>query len=71
MQGSFQILSLSGSYVPSETNGLRSRKGGLGISLAGPDGQVFGGGIAGPLTAASLVEVTLFHSVNVLLQSLT
>lgn len=58
-EGYFQILSLSGSYMLSETNGLRSRKDGLGISLAGPDGRVLGGGVAGPLTAASLVQVVI------------
>ncbi|XBI35850.1 hypothetical protein VPH35_121481 [Triticum aestivum] len=55
-QGCFHILSLSGLYVPSKTNGLSTRKGGLGISFASPDGRVFGGGSAGPLIAASPIQ---------------
>ncbi|KAE8779325.1 hypothetical protein D1007_47659 [Hordeum vulgare] len=58
-EGCFHILSLSGLYVPSKTNGMSTRKGGLGISLAGPDGRVFGGGSAGPLIAASPVQVVI------------
>ncbi|PKU60053.1 Putative DNA-binding protein ESCAROLA [Dendrobium catenatum] len=37
----------------------RSRTGGLSISLAGPDGRVLGGGVAGLLTAASPVQVVV------------
>ncbi|XBH97821.1 hypothetical protein VPH35_127436 [Triticum aestivum] len=58
-QGCFQILSLSGLYVPSKTNGLSTRKGELGISFASPDGRVIGGGSAGPLIAASPVQVVI------------
>lgn len=32
---------------------------GLGISVAGPDGRVFGDGSAGPLIAASPVQVVI------------
>ena len=59
MQGYFEILSLSGSYQPC-TNGMSSRTGGLSVSLAGLGGRLFGGGVAGPLTAASPVQVTQF-----------
>ena len=59
MQGSFEILSLSGSFQPSEI-GMNSRTGRLSVTLAGLDGRVFGGGLAGPLTAASPVQVTKF-----------
>ncbi|XBI35849.1 hypothetical protein VPH35_121480 [Triticum aestivum] len=55
-EGCFRILSLSGLYVPSKTNELSTRKGGLGISFSSPDGRVFGGGSAGPLIAASPVQ---------------
>jgi hypothetical protein len=41
----------------SESNGSRSRSGGLSVSLAGSDGRVLGGGVAGMLTAASPVQV--------------
>lgn len=59
MQGRFEILSLSGSFLLSESDGQRSRTGGLSISLAGPDGHVMGGGVAGLLIAASSVQVSL------------
>lgn len=59
MQGRFEILSLSGSFFPSESSGQRSRTGGLSVLLAGPDGRVLGGGVAGLLTAASSVQVLL------------
>lgn len=56
-EGYFEILSLSGSYQPSKTDGMCSRRGGL--LLAGLDGRLFGGGVAGPLTAASPVQVVI------------
>ncbi|KAG6476012.1 AT-hook motif nuclear-localized protein 1-like [Zingiber officinale] len=58
-EGHFQLLSLSGSFIPSETGGRRSRSGGMSVSLARPDGQVIGGGVAGLLIAASPVQVVL------------
>jgi hypothetical protein len=50
---------LSGSFLLTENGGTRSRTGGLSVSLAGPDGRVLGGGVAGLLMAASPVQVTL------------
>lgn len=58
-EGRFEILSLSGSFLLSENDGHRSRTGGLSVSLAGPDGRVVGGGVAGLLTAASPVQVVV------------
>lgn len=58
LQGRFEILSLSGSFTVNDTGGVRSRTGGLSVSLAGPDGRVVGGGIAGLLTAASPIQVS-------------
>ncbi|MQL93437.1 hypothetical protein Taro_026079 [Colocasia esculenta] len=58
-EGRFEILSLSGSFLLSESGGQRSRTGGLSVSLAGPDGRVLGGGVAGLLTAASPVQVVV------------
>uniref|UniRef100_J3MQQ9 AT-hook motif nuclear-localized protein n=2 Tax=Oryza brachyantha TaxID=4533 RepID=J3MQQ9_ORYBR len=58
-EGHFEILSLSGSYVLSESDDLSSRTGGLSVSLAGPDGRVLGGGVAGPLNAAAPVQVVI------------
>ncbi|XP_060194688.1 AT-hook motif nuclear-localized protein 10-like isoform X2 [Lycium barbarum] len=56
-EGRFEILTLSGSFLLSESGGQRSRTGGLSVSLAGPDGRVLGGGVAGLLTAAASVQV--------------
>ncbi|XP_047259944.1 AT-hook motif nuclear-localized protein 10-like [Capsicum annuum] len=53
----FDILSLTGSFMPSEIGGHQSRKGGLSVKLAGSDGRILGGGVAGVLTAASPVQV--------------
>lgn len=58
-EGRFEILSLSGSFLLLESGGQRIRTGGLSVSLAGPDGRVIGGGVAGLLTAASLVQVVV------------
>ncbi|KAF9685735.1 hypothetical protein SADUNF_Sadunf03G0085000 [Salix dunnii] len=58
-EGRFEILSLSGSFMPSETGGTRSRSGGMSVSLASPDGRVVGGGVAGLLVAASPVQVVV------------
>eukprot|EP00249_Psilotum_nudum_P021451 c28110_g1_i1 orf=488-1669(+) len=58
-EGRFEILSLSGSFLLTETGGTRSRTGGLSVSLAGPDGRVVGGGVAGLLMAASPVQVVV------------
>lgn len=57
MQGRFEIISLSGSFLLSESGGTRSRTGGLSVSLAGPDGRVMGGGVAGLLMAATPIQV--------------
>ncbi|KAB2070262.1 hypothetical protein ES319_A08G144300v1 [Gossypium barbadense] len=58
-EGRFEILSLSGSFMPTETQGARSRSGGMSVSLASPDGRVVGGGVAGLLIAASPVQVVV------------
>lgn len=59
-QGRFEILSLSGSFMPTESQGTRSRSGGMSVSLVSPDGRVVGGGVAGLLVAASSVQVSSF-----------
>ncbi|URE22069.1 AT hook motif domain containing protein [Musa troglodytarum] len=58
-EGRFELLSLSGSFMPTEHGGTRSRSGGLSVSLASPDGRVVGGGVAGLLVAASPVQVVV------------
>lgn len=56
-QGKFEIVSLSGSLRLSENNAEHNRTSSLYASLAGSDGRVFGGAVAGTLTAASTVQV--------------
>ncbi|KAK8944608.1 hypothetical protein KSP39_PZI007928 [Platanthera zijinensis] len=56
-EGRFELLSLSGSFAPTDNGGTRSRSGGMSVSLASPDGRVVGGGVAGLLVAASPVQV--------------
>ncbi|KAK9123989.1 hypothetical protein Sjap_013591 [Stephania japonica] len=59
-EGRFEILALSGSFTISDIgDGVRSRTGGLSVSLAGPDGRVIGGGVAGLLMAASPIQVVV------------
>ncbi|KAL3499873.1 hypothetical protein ACH5RR_038966 [Cinchona calisaya] len=58
-EGRFEIISLSGSFLLSDSNGGRSRSGGLSVSLAGSDGRVLGGGVAGMLMAATPVQVVV------------
>ncbi|KAM5588689.1 AT-hook motif nuclear-localized protein 7-like [Rosa sericea] len=53
LRGRFEILSLSGSYMPTENEGTKSRSGGISVSLAGSDGRVVG--LAGLLIAAGPV----------------
>ncbi|KAK2650535.1 hypothetical protein Ddye_018024 [Dipteronia dyeriana] len=69
-EGRFEILSLSGSFMPTESQGTRSRSGGMSVSLASPDGRVVGGGVAGLLVAASPVQGRLvcpFYDRSILL----
>lgn len=58
LQGRFEILSLTGSFIPSDNGLTKSRSGGMSVSLAGPDGRVLGGGLAGMLVAAGPVQVS-------------
>ncbi|KAK6943961.1 PPC domain [Dillenia turbinata] len=59
MRGRFEILSLSGSYTVSDFCGMRGRTGGLSVSLAGPDGRVLGGSVAGALVAANPIQIVV------------
>ncbi|KAJ6346341.1 hypothetical protein OIU78_008888 [Salix suchowensis] len=57
--GPFEILSLSGSFTFSETGGSNRKNGMLSVSLAKPDGRVFGGGVAGSLIAAGPIQLII------------
>lgn len=54
LHGRFEILSLSGSFLPPPAPPAAS---GLTIYLAGAQGQVVGGGVAGPLLASGPVVI--------------
>ncbi|CAA0842931.1 AT-hook motif nuclear-localized protein 1 [Striga hermonthica] len=58
-EGRFEILTLTGSYTISDNGGMRSRSGGLSVTLASPDGRVIGGGVAGLLMAASPIQIVV------------
>ncbi|CAH9059700.1 unnamed protein product [Cuscuta epithymum] len=58
-EGRFEILSLTGSYTPSDNGLTKSRSGGMSVSLSGPDGRVIGGGLAGMLVAAAPIQVVV------------
>ncbi|KAL5728467.1 hypothetical protein ACHQM5_001546 [Ranunculus cassubicifolius] len=58
-EGRFEIISLSGSFMHVDSGGTRSRTGGMSVSLAGTDGRVMGGGVAGMLIAATPVQVVI------------
>lgn len=58
-EGHFDILSLSGSFLLAEDGDTRSRTGGLSVALAGSDGRVVGGCVAGMLMAATPVQVVV------------
>ncbi|KAK1430703.1 hypothetical protein QVD17_13643 [Tagetes erecta] len=59
-EGRFEIISLSGSFMLTDSNGNHSsRASGLSVSLAGSDGRVLGGGVVGPLVAATPIQVVV------------
>ncbi|KAG6537766.1 hypothetical protein ZIOFF_002863 [Zingiber officinale] len=58
-EGRYEIISLSGSFLLTEEGGTRSRSGGLTVALAGSNGRILGGGVAGMLVAATPVQVVV------------
>ncbi|KAJ0083361.1 hypothetical protein Patl1_30504 [Pistacia atlantica] len=56
-EGCFEILSLSGSFSYGQAGGNRLAKGRLTISLAKPNGQVFGGVVNGSLIAGGPIQL--------------
>ncbi|CAG7905581.1 unnamed protein product [Brassica rapa] len=55
LRGQFEILSMCGAFLP--TSGSPAAAAGLTVYLAGAQGQVLGGGVAGPLIASGPVIV--------------
>ncbi|XP_027186515.1 AT-hook motif nuclear-localized protein 3-like isoform X2 [Cicer arietinum] len=62
-EGTFDLLTLNGSYVPTLDGLTKERVGKITVSLAYPDGRVFGGEVAGPLIASSPVQVVAWSFV--------
>ncbi|KAL0663177.1 hypothetical protein Bca4012_100014 [Brassica carinata] len=56
-EGRFELLSLSTSYPNATDNDYPNSTVNLAVSLASPDYRVIGGGVGGPLIAASSVQV--------------
>ncbi|ONI01035.1 hypothetical protein PRUPE_6G117900 [Prunus persica] len=56
-KGRFQILTLSGSFVYDATQNRRGKNGMLSVALCHPDGNIFGGAVAGALIAAEPVQI--------------
>ncbi|KAK3205807.1 hypothetical protein Dsin_019853 [Dipteronia sinensis] len=68
-QGEFEILSLSGSFTHDKVDGKKRLMGILSISLAKPDGQVFGGSVGGPLIVATTpVQVRPYLFISTILR---
>lgn len=62
MQGRFELLTLSGSYTCKTTGNVQREIGRLSVSLANPDGSVFGGTVVGSLVAAMPIQVSLISA---------
>lgn len=58
-EGRFELISLSGSFVLNDSGLNKCRLGGMSVSLVGPNGRIFGGGLAGMLVAAGPVQVVI------------
>ncbi|XP_020699876.1 AT-hook motif nuclear-localized protein 10 [Dendrobium catenatum] len=58
-EGRFEIISLSVSFLLTENDGVLTRTGSLSVELAGSDGYVLGGVVAGILMAATPVQVVV------------
>ncbi|KAI4297576.1 hypothetical protein L6164_037461 [Bauhinia variegata] len=58
-EGRFEILYFSGSFTYGGIGGAHYRKGTLSISLAKPDGNVFGGCLQGPMIAITPIQLVV------------
>ncbi|XP_042508249.1 uncharacterized protein LOC122084230 [Macadamia integrifolia] len=58
-EGSFEILTLFGSFTTTDNGVIRSTTSGLSVTVAGADGRVIGGALAGQLIAASPIQVVV------------
>ncbi|GKV16652.1 hypothetical protein SLEP1_g27266 [Rubroshorea leprosula] len=58
-EGRFEIISLKGSFVFREIGGSHNKSSMLSVSLAKPDGRVFGGSVAGSMVAAGPIQLVV------------
>jgi len=66
IQGHFEILSLSGSctFTSGAAGGAQRKVGMLSVSLAKPNGEVFGGGVENTLIAATPTQVRIIFNIH-------
>jgi predicted DNA-binding protein with PD1-like motif len=57
LHGRFEILSLSGTILLPTSSSSNSENAGFAILMCGPQGQLIGGNVVGPLTAAETVMI--------------
>ena len=57
-QGHFELISLTGSFVPTKNGATGKRSGAMSVSFVDSKGIVAGGGVAGRVVAAAPVEVS-------------
>ena len=60
MQGVYDIIAMSGSFLNTESNGTVTRTSDMNVHIAGPDGRILAGFVAGMLVARSQVQVAPF-----------
>ncbi|MCE0480819.1 AT-hook motif nuclear-localized protein 1 [Datura stramonium] len=58
-EGQFVIVSMSGSFMQSETGGTRNRSGGMSVVLGCPNGCLIGGLVDDLMVAASPVQIVV------------
>lgn len=58
LQGLYEIVSLSGSYLDSVASGTYGKVCLLSVQLASPDGGLIGGAVAGSLVAGGPTQVS-------------
>nr|XP_017245648.1 PREDICTED: AT-hook motif nuclear-localized protein 1-like [Daucus carota subsp. sativus] len=58
-EGSYGMFFLSGYFTPKDIGGKKAIVGSMTVSLAGPNGSVMGGVLAGSLIAAAPVQVVI------------
>ncbi|KAH0870821.1 hypothetical protein HID58_077843 [Brassica napus] len=58
-EGVYDIIAMSGSFLNTESNGTVTRTSDMNVHIAGPDGRILAGFVAGMLVARSQVQVVV------------